>query len=129
MICESSTIALRNLRFHAFHGVMPQERLTGGDFLVSLKVKYNVGRALETDNVADTLNYARLYDLVRREMEKPSALIEHVAGRIGKNVFETFPETEAVDIEVVKSNPPMGADCDGAAVELHLINDKTQRKQ
>ena len=128
MICASSTIALRNLRFHASHGVMPQERLTGGDFLVSLKVKYDVGRALETDSVADTLNYARLYELVKREMEKSSALIEHVAGRIGRSVFETFPETEVVDIEVVKCNPPMGADCDGAAVELHLINDKTQRK-
>jgi dihydroneopterin aldolase len=31
-----------------------------------------------------------------------------------------------VDLTLTKENPPMGADCDGASVELHLINDKTQ---
>ena len=36
-----------------------------------------------------------------------------------------MPEVEAIDITLAKTNPPMGADLDSAAVELHLINDKT----
>lgn len=123
---ERSYIALKNLRLRALHGVMPQERQTGGDFLVSVRVGCDVSRALLTDDVTDTLNYARLYELVREEMAVPSALIEHVAGRIGQRIFSEFPEVETADVELTKLNPPMGAECDGASVELHLINDKTR---
>ena len=80
---------------------------------------------METDNVADTLNYAQLLKIVKREMAVPSNLLEHVAGRIGKTVFHEFPQAEAIDLTVTKLNPPMGADCAGASVHVHLINDKT----
>lgn len=80
---------------------------------------------MHSDDVAHTLNYATLCDLVRREMAVPSRLLEHVAGRIGRAVFEQWPEATALDLRLTKENPPMGADCDGAGIELHLINDKT----
>ena len=80
---------------------------------------------MEQDSMEVTLNYATLYEVVKREMMIPSNLIEHVAGRIGKAVFNTFPQVKALDISLMKVNPPMGADCEGAGVELHLINDKT----
>jgi dihydroneopterin aldolase len=116
----SSFISLRNMRFHAFHGVMPQEQVTGGDFVVSVRAGYDVADAMRTDRVEDTLNYAVLYDLVKREMMKPSQLLEHVAGRIGESIFREMPGVKSLDIELTKQNPPMGADCDGASVELHL---------
>lgn len=125
MRIKESYIILRDVRFHAFHGVMPQERKVGADFTVTIRVKTDVTRAAETDEVEDTLNYAALYDVVKREMEKPSKLLEHVAGRIARAVADEFHEVSAVDLEVTKLNPPMGADSKGATVELHLINDKT----
>ncbi len=126
MRIKESYIYLRDVRFHAFHGVMPQERKVGADFTVSIRVKTDVTRAAETDEVGDTLNYAALYDVVKREMEQPSKLLEHVAGRIARAVMDEFHEVSAVDLEVTKLNPPMGADSKGAGVELHLINDKTE---
>ena len=120
MKVESSYIFLRNVRFHAFHGVLPQERQVGGDFMVTLRVGYPLERAMETDEVTDTLDYAALYALVEREMAVPSKLLEHVAGRIVKAVKASFPEVTSVDIELTKLNPPMGADCEGAAVEVHF---------
>ena len=98
----------------------------GGEYLVSLRVHYNISRALITDDVADTVNYAELCRLIEREMVLPSQLLEHVAGRIAHAVFHAYPGTTAVDIKLTKMNPPMGADCAGAGVELHLINDKTE---
>lgn len=115
-------ISLRNVRFHAFHGVLPQERQVGGDFLVTVRVGYPLERAMETDRVDDTLDYSVLYALVEREMSEPSKLLEHVAGRIVKAVTASFPEVTSVDLELTKLNPPMGADCDGAAVEVHFKN-------
>ena len=125
MRIENSYIVLREVRFHAFHGVMPQERKVGAEFAVSLRVGVDLSRAVESDNVEDTLNYATLYEVVKKEMIIPSRLLEHVAGRIGKAVFSHFPQVESADVVITKQNPPMGADCNGASVELHLINDKT----
>ena len=126
MKMERSYIYLRDIRFHAFHGVTPIEKEVGSDFTVSVRVAVDVSAAVEHDNVDVTLNYASLYEVIKREMMIPSNLIEHVAARIGKAIFETFPQVEAFDISLMKINPPMGADCEGAGVELHLINDKTQ---
>ena len=121
----SSYICLKEVRFHAFHGVMPQERRVGADFLLSLSVGYDFSKAMRTDEVGDTLNYAEVCRIVKEEMEKPSALLEHVAGRIADAIFRQFPDVRSIDLELTKQNPPMGADCEGAGVELHLINDKT----
>ncbi len=81
---------------------------------------------MESDRVEDTLNYAELCRLVKEEMAVPSALLEHVAGRMAKAVFRRFPEVTALDLMLTKDNPPMGVDCSGAGVELHLINNKTE---
>ena len=120
-----SYIVLREVRFYARHGVMPQERKVGGDFTVSLRVGVDLTRPVASDDVADTLNYATLYEVVKREMAIPSQLLEHVAGRIGQAVFDTFPQVISIDLTLTKLNPPMGADSEGAGVELHLTNEKT----
>lgn len=120
----SGEIFIENMRFHACHGVMPQEQATGGDFTVSVKACYPLAQAVETDNVEYTLNYAQVYEIVKNEMATPSKLIEHVAGRIGKKLFEKMPEIQKLTVKVVKNNPPMGADSDGAGVQLHWINNQ-----
>ena len=111
---------MREVHFHAFHGVMPQERQVGGDFLVTLRVGYPLAAAMASDDVADTLDYAALYQLVAREMQQPSNLLEHVAGRIAKAIEQAFPQVSSIDLTLTKQNPPMGADCEGASVEVHL---------
>ena len=119
-------VFLKDVRFHAFHGVMPQEGMVGADFLVNLRVGYPLEKAMQSDEVGDTLNYAVLYEVVQAEMMKPSNLLEHLAGRIADAIVKRFPQVTSIDLELMKQNPPMGADCDGAAVEIHLINDKTE---
>lgn len=118
MVLRSSHITLSGLRFHAYHGVMAQERQTGGDFLVDLQVMCDLEKAVHSDDLSDTLNYGTLYDLVHQEMMQPSQLLEHVAGRIAQRVFDGFTQVENVVITVTKVNPPMGADLKGASVTL-----------
>ena len=118
-------IRIEKLRIRAFHGVLEQERSVGGDFLVSLRIGYPWRLAMEGDNVKDTLDYAAVYRLVQREMAVPSQLLEHVAGRIVSALQNEFPQIMSIDLWLTKVTPPMGGDCEGAGVELHLINDKT----
>ena len=102
-----SYITLEGLRFHARHGVMAQERQTGGDFVVTLRVGYPLEAAMESDDVKDTLDYGALYRVVEREMNEPSNLLEHVAGRIAKAVEGAFPKVISIDLKLMKLNPPM----------------------
>ena len=124
MKLESSYIYLDNVRFNAYHGVLEQERKTGGDFLVSLRVGFPIEKAMCSDDVSDTLNYAALYEMVKKEITVPSKLLENVAYRICKKMTEAYPEIESVELKITKKNPPMGADCDGAGVEMKIINKK-----
>lgn len=126
MKVQSSYICLNDMRFYAYHGVLPQERRVGGWYTVTLRVGFNVEKAMSSDSIHDTLDYATLYELVKTEMAVPSALIEHVAGRIASAIEQAVPQAASIDMTLTKSNPPMGADCRGASVEIHLINDKTQ---
>lgn len=121
----SSKIYLRNVRFHAFHGVLPQEGIVGNDYLINLVLDYDFSSALKTDDLQGTLNYAEVYQKVREEMAVPSKLLEHVAGRIAHRLFSDFPEIQKLQLSITKVNPPMGADSDGAGVEVVLTNDKT----
>ena len=121
----SSKIYLRNVRFHAFHGVLQQEGIVGNDYLVNLVLDYDFSSALKTDDLQGTLNYAEVYQKVREEMAVPSKLLEHVAGRIAHRLFSDFPKIQKLQLSITKVNPPMGADSDGAGVEVVLTNDKT----
>ena len=119
MNVKASYIVLQDVRFRAFHGVLPQENEVGGDFLLTLRVGYPLEQAMISDDVNDTLNYASLYDIVRSEMQQPSHLLEHVAGRVAKAVEDAFPQITSIDLKLTKVNPPMGADCQGAGVEVY----------
>lgn len=125
MTLNESFIYINGLRFHAFHGVMPQERLTGNDYSVDIRIGYDVSKAMVSDDVDDTVNYADIKKVTDQEMSIPSKLVERVAYRIADRISRRYPSISSIDIKVTKLNPPFGADCKGAGVELHLINDKT----
>ena len=115
-----STIFVNDIQLHAYHGVMPQEQLTGNDYLVSVSAQYPIDKAIATDDVQHTLNYAMVYDIVKEEMGISSKLVEHVAGRIAQHLMKQFADISAVRVLVTKLNPPMGAQCAGAGVEIEM---------
>ena len=120
MTTLKSSITLKALRLYAYHGVLPQERTVGGDYEVTVKADVDLSQAMESDNVEDTVNYADLYEVIRQEMAVPSQLLEHVAGRMARRILNDFPTVDMLHVEVVKLNPPMGADCQGAAVAIEV---------
>ena len=56
-----TSIELNRIRFFSYHGVAEQERRVGNDYEVSLRVDYPLERAMESDSLCDTLDYAALY--------------------------------------------------------------------
>lgn len=109
-------IKLYNMRFHAFHGVLPQERITGADFEVNLEIEADVTDACESDDVRDTVNYAEVYDLIKEEMDVPSDLIEHVAGRIYLKIKDHFTQIKRLEVRVAKHHPPVNGEMEKAEI-------------
>lgn len=115
-----SYIFINGVRFHAYHGVMPQERVVGADFTVDVKVGYDMTQAIDSDNIIHAINYAQVADIIAREMAIPSQLLEHVAGRTANAILNELPMAQYVYISITKDNPPMGIDSLGAGVVLHV---------
>ena len=115
-------IALNNLRMYAYHGVLPQERTVGDWYTINLRLTVTNEQSTLTDNLADTVNYAEVYDVVREEMATPSKLIEHVCGRIARRLLDSFcGSVEKVFISMYKQTPPIdGLDAGGCGVELEM---------
>jgi len=112
------------LRLKGYHGVLPQEKVVGNDYIINLSIAVDLSKAIESDNLNDTISYAEVFDIVKKTMQVKCDLIEKVAGNIAKELFKAFENINELKISITKLNPPMGADCSGASVELHLINDK-----
>lgn len=106
----SNRIFMDELRIHARHGVDMQERLVGADFLVSIEMETDFTGAMQTDCLEGTVSYADLYRHIKEEMNVPSQLLEHVAGRILQRLFDHFPSVRRIRLTLTKENPPMGAD-------------------
>lgn len=124
MRIDDGYIFIKGIKMRAFHGVSPQERLTGNDFSIDVRVGCSMEQAMRTDSLDDTPNYADVYDIVKQEMQVPSKLLEHVAGRIAEHIFNDIRQAQTIDLTITKINPPMGACCDGAGVEVHLHRTK-----
>ncbi len=123
MLTEKTQIILDDVRLYAFHGVLPQERKTGGWFVVTVSVDYPFCRAMDSDDLADSLSYVSVLEVVKREMAVPSNLLEHVAGRILSALFAAYPRITAGEVTVKKENPPMGSNMSGVAVVVRARNE------
>ena len=103
----TSKIIIENLKIYAYHGVFPEERIIGTDFILNVELHADLSNAAKTDNLRDTINYAEVNDIIHREMKIPSKLLEHVIGRIFIKLENSFPQITFVRIKLTKTNPPM----------------------
>jgi dihydroneopterin aldolase len=106
------------MEFFAHHGCFDEERTTGTYFEVDVDLYLNLQQAAVTDNLNDTLNYQTVYDIVQKEMQQPSNLLEHVAGRLLRALFEQCETIDRATVTVRKRNPPLGGKTGFSAVTL-----------
>jgi 7,8-dihydroneopterin aldolase/epimerase/oxygenase len=113
-----SYILLEDMRFFAHHGYYGEEQKTGNYFTVDLKMEVEFGKAAESDELTDTLNYENAYNIVKTEMGVPSRLLENVAERILQTLFAQFQQLTFAEVKLSKLNPPLGGEVGKATVIL-----------
>lgn len=113
-----STISLEGMVFHSYHGCLPEEKVTGNTFIIDLYIDADTAKAEDTDDLNDTVNYSAAYAIVKKEMEQPSKLLEHVARRILDSLKAAIPAIENAKVKVSKLNPPVGGEVRSVSVSL-----------
>ncbi len=101
------SIYLNNVVFWAYHGLYKEEKITGNEFEVNLRVDYNASRPASFQSIHDTINYVALFKIVQHRMEKATPLLEAIALDIATNILSEFAMAERVIISIKKLNPPI----------------------
>ena len=112
------TIKLKNIRTFSYHGCLIEEGKIGSDYSVDLEVKTDLRKSCLSDDLKDTVDYVLLNQIVVEEMEIRAHLLEHVAYRIIKRIFNEIPSVSRILIGVSKLNPPIGGDVESVTIEI-----------
>lgn len=99
-------VHLRQLKLYGYHGLDEGEDVLGGEYEVSLTASY-LPTHVPVVSIAQTIDYAVLYDMVKQHMQKPTPLLETLATEITSEIFVKFTNVEEVVISIFKLHPPI----------------------
>ena len=103
---ETMTITLNDLRFYGYHGLYPEEKITGNEFLVDAEVTFQPAADIISE-ISSTINYAEIYQLIKSMMEIPTPLLETLAMEIAESIHLKFSPITQISIHIRKMHPPM----------------------
>jgi dihydroneopterin aldolase len=114
------SIELRGLRFVGTHGALPEEALRAQPFEVDLELFIDLGEAGRSDNLAATVDYAELCEVVRSVIEGDhSLLLEHLAEQVASRALALAGgRAQGVAVSVRKLRPPVPVALASAAVRI-----------
>ncbi len=111
-------IALKGMKFYAYHGFYEEERIIGAYYKLDVTVQINFAKAGQNDQLEDTLNYEQIYQICKEVMAVPSKLLEHVVVKIETKLISYDSNIEGVNIVLDKLNPPLGGDVASSQVSI-----------
>ena len=111
-------IKVSGIKLYAHHGCHPEEEIIGGWYEVDIEAEADIFSAVKSDKLLDTIDYSLINDIVRREMNIRSKLVEHVAGRIADSLLKEISRIEEVKVKVSKLNPPVSGEVERFSVEI-----------
>jgi len=109
-------IEVNGIHIYAYHGCLPEEERIGGNYIVDLVVDTDFSESVETDKLADTIDYVALNKIVEEEMAVRSKLIEQVGGRILKRIKDLDRRITQASVKVRKLTPPINGNVDEVAI-------------
>jgi dihydroneopterin aldolase len=114
----SDRIVLANMRFQGRHGYYDHELLETQPFEVDVELVLNLHPAGVDDDLERTIDYGRVYEVVRVIVESTSfRLLEALAEAISHEILVDFEVTE-VGVRVRKPAVKLGGPLDYAGVEI-----------
>lgn len=116
-------IELKNILFRANHGLYPGEKELGGTFEVNAWISYSSNSKI-IRKIDDTIDYSKVFALIKEEMDKPEDLMETVITKIAHLIFDKFATAHEVYVCISKVNPPLPIYSGTAGVSIQLKRDE-----
>ncbi len=111
-------IIIKGLKLFAYHGVNPEEKENGQNFILDITAILDGTKARCSDNLEDTVSYAKILKTARAVFcEKSYDLIEAAAHTVGMTIMDTYPALCSVTVLLMKPEAPIKADFEYVAVE------------
>lgn len=105
-------IQVTGIQAQGFHGVLPEEKRDGQEFVVDVAIEAPLDAPGASDDLSDTVNYAEVAALVVARIEGPSFdLIERLASVIAEDILaaeQCALLVDAVTVTVHKPSAPVG---------------------
>ena len=113
-------ILIRNLKIFAYHGVNPEEKENGQNFVLDIDAFVDISVPCVTDNVEDTVSYAKIIkETVKIFTCQKDDLLERAAQRVADGLFASFDKIQSLRILLKKPEAPIKADFEYVGVEIH----------
>ena len=100
------TVQLHQLLFHSYHGVHEEEKVLGNEYMVDCSVQFYESSDV-IRHIDETINYAFIYEVIKKRMSIPTQLLETVAMEIGNEVIKNYKDLKVIDISIRKMHPPI----------------------
>ena len=113
-------ILVRGLKIFAYHGVNEEEKIDGQNFIFDIDAFVDVSLPCVSDNVDDTVSYAKIIkETTRIFTSQKDDLLERAAQRVADGLFESFDKIQSLRILLKKPEAPIKADFDYVGVEIY----------
>jgi dihydroneopterin aldolase len=112
----TQTVALKDVKFKAFHGFYPEEQLIGSHFSVDVEVTFIPNE--ETENLNATVNYEDINSIITNAMQKTQKLLETVVRNIIDELISKYSYIQTATVGIKKMNPPMPGEIGCSFVQL-----------
>src|SRR5436305_1204853 len=113
-------VFIEDLEFYSYHGVSGEERKVGHRYTASVVFTVE-GKADQTDDVRDAVDYGAAADVIQRvAASKKFATVERLSREIGEELLKRFDLATEVELKIAKRLPPMSQMANLAGVELTL---------
>ncbi|GMA27698.1 dihydroneopterin aldolase [Arenivirga flava] len=114
-------IAVTGIRAIGYHGVYPEERRDGQEFVADVLLRLDTRAAAASDDVADTVHYGELAERVAAILSgEPVDLLERLAARVADAVLE-HPLVQSVRVVLHKPAAPIPVPFDDVTVTIERM--------
>lgn len=100
-----TTIHLNHLKFFSFHGLHEEEKILGNEYEVNISLGFDEMGPVH--NIDETINYEKIFNLVKQRMNIPAALLETVAQDLANDMYAADNRIRSISVSVEKKNPPI----------------------
>eukprot|EP00878_Enallax_costatus_P013952 GHUV01014591.1.p1 GENE.GHUV01014591.1~~GHUV01014591.1.p1 ORF type:complete len:158 (+),score=28.80 GHUV01014591.1:107-580(+) len=116
---QGDKIVMKGMVFHGYHGALPEENALGQKFVVDATLWTDLRRAGQSDQLQDTLDYARVYKQVQTVIEGPARqLQETVAEELCQHILQLDARVTAVQVYLRKPHVALTGTLESVGVEI-----------